>query len=130
MVAVLDPGSLSDVGIADELVRRRAEIDRLEAEFAQLAWAGHQRGIGAADGSPSTQAWLRRHTGMRDGEARSAIEAGAVSELLPSVPARLEIGPGLRPRLPIAGTHFLDISPPAIERLNAQGGFAVPGEIG
>jgi SAM-dependent methyltransferase len=52
-----------------------------------------------------------------------------VSALLPSVPARLEIGPGLRPRLPIAGTHFIDISPPAIERLNAGGGFAVPGEI-
>jgi SAM-dependent methyltransferase len=46
------------------------------------------------------------------------------------VPARLEIGPGLRPRLPIAGTHFIDISAPAIERLNARGGFAVPGEIG
>jgi SAM-dependent methyltransferase len=53
-----------------------------------------------------------------------------VSELLPSMPARLEIGPGLRPRLPIAGTHFIDISPPVIERLKARGGFAVPGEIG
>jgi len=53
-----------------------------------------------------------------------------VSKLLPSVPARLEIGPGLRPRLPITGTHFIDISPPVIERLNARGGFAVPGETG
>jgi SAM-dependent methyltransferase len=52
-----------------------------------------------------------------------------VSALLPSVPARLEIGPGLRPRLPIAGTHFIDISPPVIERLNARGGLAVPGAI-
>jgi SAM-dependent methyltransferase len=52
-----------------------------------------------------------------------------ISELLPSAPARLEIGPGLRPRLPIAGTHFIDISAPAIERLNARGGIAVPGEI-
>ena len=85
MVAVLEVSSLRDVAIADELVRRRAEIDRLEAEFAQLAWLGHQRGIGSADGSPSTQAWLRRHTGMREGEARSAIEAGRVCELLPKV---------------------------------------------
>jgi SAM-dependent methyltransferase len=53
-----------------------------------------------------------------------------VSELLPLAPARLEIGPGLRPRLPIAGTHFVDISAPAIERLNAGGGIAVRGEIG
>ena len=52
-----------------------------------------------------------------------------MSALLPSVPARLEIGPGLRPRLPIAGTHFIDISPPVIERLNARGGLAVPGAI-
>src|SRR5436190_10739306 len=52
-----------------------------------------------------------------------------VSELLPLAPARLEIGPGLRPRLPIAGTHFVDISAPAIEQLNARGGIAVPGEI-
>jgi hypothetical protein len=47
-----------------------------------------------------------------------------VSEFLPFAPARLEIGPGLRPRLPIAGTHFIDISQPAIERLNARGGIA------
>ena len=87
MVAVLDPAGLSDRAIADELVRRRAEIDRLEAEFAQLAWTGHQRGIGAADGSPSTQAWLRKHTGMREGDAKGAIEAGRVSELLPKVGA-------------------------------------------
>ena len=37
-----------------------------------------------------------------------------VSEILPFAPARLEIGPGLRPRLPIAGTHFIDISAPVI----------------
>lgn len=52
-----------------------------------------------------------------------------ISALLPDSPRRLEIGPGLRPRLPIAGTHFLDISPPVIERLNAHGGIARNGEI-
>ena len=52
-----------------------------------------------------------------------------VSGLLPDAPSRLEIGPGLRPRVAIAGTHFLDISAPAIERLNARGGIAVSGEI-
>jgi hypothetical protein len=83
----VDPNLLSDPQVADELIRRRAEIDRLEAEFAQLAWAGHQRGIGSADGSPSTQAWLRRHAGMREGDARAAIEAGHVLELLSKVGA-------------------------------------------
>jgi len=52
-----------------------------------------------------------------------------VAGLLPSSPARLELGPGLRPRLPIAGTHFIDISRPAVARLNARGGIAVAREI-
>ncbi len=52
-----------------------------------------------------------------------------VSGLLPFAAARLEIGPGLRPRLPVAGTHFIDISEPAIERLNAGGGIAALGDI-
>jgi SAM-dependent methyltransferase len=52
-----------------------------------------------------------------------------ISAMLPSAGARLEIGPGLRPRLPIPGTHFVDISQPAIDQLNARGGIAVRGEI-
>jgi SAM-dependent methyltransferase len=52
-----------------------------------------------------------------------------LSGLLPSSPVRLEIGPGLRPRLPIAGTHFIDISAPVIAKLNARGGIAATGEI-
>ena len=81
----LEPAALSDTEIADELIALRREIDRLEAEFAQLAYAGHRRAIGTVDGSPSTQAWLRRHTGMREGDARAAIETGSVSELLPMI---------------------------------------------
>ena len=46
-----------------------------------------------------------------------------------SAPARLEIGPGLRPRLPIAGTSFVDISRPAISPLKAYGGHATFGDI-
>ena len=52
-----------------------------------------------------------------------------VSRLLPSAAARLEVGPGLRPRLPVAGTHFVDLSAPAIARLRAGGGIASLGEI-
>ena len=53
-----------------------------------------------------------------------------ISGFLPGAPARLELGPGLRPRLPIAGTHFVDMSAAATERLNALGGIAVTGELG
>jgi SAM-dependent methyltransferase len=53
-----------------------------------------------------------------------------ISELLPRAPARLELGPGLCPRLPIAGTHFIDMSPVVVERLEARGGIASTGDIG
>jgi SAM-dependent methyltransferase len=52
-----------------------------------------------------------------------------LSTLAASAPARLEIGPGLRPRLPIAGTSFVDISQPALSSLKARGGLAMLGEI-
>jgi SAM-dependent methyltransferase len=52
-----------------------------------------------------------------------------VAGLLPHSPLRLEVGPGLRPRLPVAGTHFIDIAAPVIERLNAAGALAQLGEV-
>jgi SAM-dependent methyltransferase len=50
-----------------------------------------------------------------------------VRSLLAGSPARLEIAPGLRPRLPIQGTCFLDISLPALARLHEQGGVTTCG---
>ncbi|MBK5280847.1 MAG: class I SAM-dependent methyltransferase [Nitrospiraceae bacterium] len=52
-----------------------------------------------------------------------------LSALAASAPARLEIGPGLRPRLPIAGTNFVEISQPSLSPLRARGGIATLGEI-
>jgi SAM-dependent methyltransferase len=52
-----------------------------------------------------------------------------ITGLLPFARERLELGPGLRPRLPLSGTYFVDISPPVIERLTAHGGIALPAEI-
>jgi len=52
-----------------------------------------------------------------------------ISELVPLAPERLEIGPGLRPRLPLAGSRFIDISPFAIEQLARYGGAAVTGSM-
>ncbi|HWV16401.1 MAG TPA: class I SAM-dependent methyltransferase [Cellvibrio sp.] len=45
-----------------------------------------------------------------------------VSSLLNSGQRRLEVAPGLRPRLPIKETHFVDISQPALDILQARGG--------
>jgi len=52
-----------------------------------------------------------------------------VQSLLPSAPARLEVAPGLRPRLPIAQTQFVDISMPALARLRERGACVAYGEI-
>src|SRR5262245_56866386 len=52
-----------------------------------------------------------------------------LSRLAASRSARLEIGPGMRPRLPIAGTYFIDVSRPPLRSLKARGGHALAGEI-
>jgi SAM-dependent methyltransferase len=52
-----------------------------------------------------------------------------VESLLAKAPQRLEIAPGLRPRLPIEGTQFVDISGPALAKLQARGAKTVQGEV-
>ena len=52
-----------------------------------------------------------------------------VQSLLPTAAQRLEVAPGLRPRLPIEGTKFLDISAPAVAKLRALGAQAVLGKV-
>jgi SAM-dependent methyltransferase len=42
---------------------------------------------------------------------------------------RLEIAPGMRPRFPIEGTYFVDLSGPAMRALNARGAAASVGLI-
>lgn len=53
----------------------------------------------------------------------------SIQELVPRYPRRLEVAPGLRPRLPIAGTTFADISPPALHELRRQGGTVVHASV-
>jgi SAM-dependent methyltransferase len=52
-----------------------------------------------------------------------------VSSLATTAAQRLEVAPGLRPRLPIAGTEFIDISAPALAALAAHGGRVQQGSI-
>lgn len=52
-----------------------------------------------------------------------------VSELCLTAPRRLEIGPGLRPRLPIQGTVFVDVSEVACQHLHKAGGHAHVGSF-
>lgn len=52
-----------------------------------------------------------------------------LSDLAKTSSARLEIGPGMHPRLPIDGTCFVDVSRPPLSRLKERGGRAMAGEI-
>jgi SAM-dependent methyltransferase len=52
-----------------------------------------------------------------------------VQSLLPASGQRLEVAPGLRPRLPIEGTQFVDISAPALQMLGARGGRVTLAEV-
>jgi SAM-dependent methyltransferase len=52
-----------------------------------------------------------------------------VKWLLPTAARRLEVAPGLRPRLPLAGTQFVDISAPAIAKLRGRGAQGVLGNV-
>jgi SAM-dependent methyltransferase len=52
-----------------------------------------------------------------------------VRDLLAGCARRLEVAPGLRPRLPIVGTQFVDISAPALAKLRGRGGDAVLGRV-
>jgi SAM-dependent methyltransferase len=53
-----------------------------------------------------------------------------VRELAATAPRRLEVAPGLRPRLPLEGTCFVDLSHAALQRLHAQGATTLHGMIG
>jgi SAM-dependent methyltransferase len=53
-----------------------------------------------------------------------------VSSLLASSRARLEVAPGLNPRLPLAGTQFVDVSAAAVSKLLARGANATVGLVG
>lgn len=48
-----------------------------------------------------------------------------VCSLVSASQPRLEVAPGLRPRLPLDETHFVDFSPPAVAKLRAHGARAV-----
>jgi SAM-dependent methyltransferase len=52
-----------------------------------------------------------------------------VRSLLSQAARRLEVAPGLRPRLPLGGTEFIDISMPALNKLRSQGGGVAVGSV-
>lgn len=53
----------------------------------------------------------------------------ACSALCTEAPARLEVAPGLRPRLQLEGTQFVDLSHKAVQKLTDNGANAVVGSI-
>ncbi len=53
-----------------------------------------------------------------------------VLELAAAAPRRLEVAPGLRPRLPLQDTCFIDLSAAALRQLRTRGAAAMHGLIG
>ena len=51
-----------------------------------------------------------------------------LSRMAESAGSRLEVGCGLHPRLPVAGTWFVDISRESLTPLRSHGGFAIQSE--
>jgi SAM-dependent methyltransferase len=52
-----------------------------------------------------------------------------VQSLLPEGGRRLEVAPGLRPRLPLENTEFVDISAPALAKLHERGASVVLSQV-
>jgi SAM-dependent methyltransferase len=52
-----------------------------------------------------------------------------VQSLVAAAGPRLEVAPGLRPRLPIEGTQFVDISAPALTKLRGHGAHVALGQV-
>jgi SAM-dependent methyltransferase len=52
-----------------------------------------------------------------------------VRSLLTEFGRRLEVAPGLRPRLPIEGTQFVDVSVPALAKLSERGARVAVGDV-
>lgn len=52
-----------------------------------------------------------------------------IQTLLPAGGPRLEVAPGLRPRLPLAETLFVDVSAPALAKLSERGASVVAGLV-
>jgi SAM-dependent methyltransferase len=52
-----------------------------------------------------------------------------IQSLLTQFGRRLEIAPGLRPRLPIEGTQFVDVSGAALSRLGERGAHVILGDV-
>ena len=68
-------------------------------------------------------------SGARLVEAQKFNTWPLVQSLLPTADRRLEVAPGLRPRLPIEGTQFVDISAPAIAKLRGRGAQVAIGQV-
>ena len=91
-------------------------------------------GAGQRNAHPSTVATNRRfYDGLWSATSIVSPERfntwPLLSELAARAVRRLEVGPGLRPRLPIAGTHFLDVSGGALARLRHYGGLPAKSDV-
>src|SRR5690242_15329317 len=78
-----DVSEMNDAAIEREFVELCAQLDRLEHRKSVLLATVHRRGIALAGGMSSTPVWAQHAAGVRADEARVALDAGLVCEVLP-----------------------------------------------
>ncbi len=88
----LDVARMGDGELATDLVRLRRHADRIEAVLAAMTATAHRRGIGLADGHPSTPAWVAWRTGQSRVGVNRVIRLGELAELLPETEAAWRAG--------------------------------------
>jgi SAM-dependent methyltransferase len=104
----LSKGRTLDAGLAPAVARTQGARDLLDENrrFYDLLWSG-----------------------ARLVEPQRFNTWPLVGSLLTQCGRRLEVAPGLRPRLPIEHTQFVDISAPALSKLRSRGAHVVLGEV-
>jgi SAM-dependent methyltransferase len=98
------------------------EVDRVHGP-----WIGYSFGVASTAIEPSTQynaelyEELYRRFPFRGPERLPWYPA--IRQLCDRAPDRLEIGPGVMPRMPLRGTHVIDLSAGALDVLARHGGI-------
>ena len=82
-IAALDPAESDDEALAQDVVRLRRRMDRLDATVADWTFAAHRRGVCAVDGYRSTASWFGWKTGVFAGHVRRSLNFAETAELLP-----------------------------------------------
>src|SRR3954468_17264186 len=88
----LDPASMVDGALKDDLLRWSRQRSRDDAAFAGMVLAAVRRQVGVEDGYVDTIGWLAWKTGISRSELRKVVRLAELCELLPDTGAAWRAG--------------------------------------